>query len=285
MLKAWTQWKRECALATCDDETREHLRTFAAALFWRYADAFISKTNLTSASNLPHTAADAWHLLETRLTTSSTRKGKRYKDWLFDRTRWAADPALKVLQGGVRVFVRDVVRDVLRNECFDARVDSLDAPARADGDGELSVVDLLPGGLSPSDDAVHRDFERLAREHAPRVIADMLDRERIALFAKAVGLSLANPELEVAAGCRKSMLNAAYHGVIRRVSERLLREYPDDDRESVLLLTLKTLEEVNSRLVKWGKSQKSLAKLLMYIEGHSAPAKDVEQAKSDESVG
>ena len=236
MLKAWTQWKRKCALAMCDDETQVCLQTSVSGSFRRYAEACIAKTNLASASDLTHTDAEAWHLLETRLTTSSLREGKRYKDWLFDRMRCTTDPPMKVLQGGIRALVRDVVRDVIRMEYSDSFVESLDTPVHKDDEGKITAVDLLPGGLDPVDDAVHRDFERLASEHAPRVIDDMLDREKIALFAKAVGLSVANPELEATAGCGKSMLNAAYHNFMRRISERFLREYPDDDRESVLLL-------------------------------------------------
>jgi len=263
MLEAWRQWKMNCALLMCDKENQEHLKSLAAGWFRRYADAYIAKTNLTSASGLTHTASDVWHLLETLMTTSSLRGGKRYKDWLFDRTRCSTDPPLKVLHGGAKTLIREVVRDVIRKECFDKRIDSLDTPAYHDG--ELTIKDLLPGDLNPAEDVVHRELERLAANLAPGIIEDMLDREKIALFAKAAGLSLAHPGLEAVSGCRKSMLNAAYHNFLRRLSERFLKDYPDDDRESVLLLTLKTLEQVNRRLLDWGKSETALSKLLTFM--------------------
>ena len=209
---------------------------------------------------------DAWHLFEVHLAVRGDRQGKRYKDWLFDRAGGLEAVGVEAVAGGAAVLMRDVVREHLRRECHPAGVLSLHAPLGTGMETGLTLEDLLPGGVDPAEAAALREFEELASAHANSLMSDMGRRERVALLAKDVGLSLAHPAVEKVAGCRKSALNSTYQEMITRVARRVRMEHPDDDVEAVRVLTVMTLSELRRRTRLWGEADRDGAALLAVAE-------------------
>jgi len=263
------EWKAQCALDLCSGDTQDHLRGFGYRHFRHLARRFANTTNTQDAEVLTPSAAEAWQRFESHLAVKATQEGKRYKDWLFDRTRQSTDPAISVLEGGAALLMRDVVREILRREHSGSGTVSMNAPIV--GDGSLSLEDLLPGGISPADDAARREFEDLGRQHAETFIPDMRYREKVAALARALGVPFSHPAVEIAANCRKSMVSLAYRELTERLSAHIAQQYPDDDRESVLLVTLVCLDEVHQRLLEWGKSEMRVADLFNVLGGTLNP--------------
>ena len=111
MLNHWVEWKELCAADLCSDTARQALREFAFLRFRKFAYQYAHRTNTGGTGALVPDAGDAWHLFETHLAVKTTKQGKRYKDWLFDRVRSTKDPPLDVVQGGASLMMRDVVRE------------------------------------------------------------------------------------------------------------------------------------------------------------------------------
>lgn len=260
MLHSWMEWKKICALGLCSEETQSRLRKFGSVRFRKFLSQYATGTSVRSTYHVDLDAEDAWHLLETRLMINTTKRGKRYKDWLFARVKYSDDPPIDVIQGGASLIMRDAVREFLKREFSPRNTVSLSMPlAEGESGGTLTLEDLLPGDADPSCQAALREYEELAREHAKAAFGEMSRRERLAITAREIGVSLAHSLIEKAAGCRKSVLNSSYHGFMRRTAERLKAEYPDDDNESVLWLTLITINNVKKSVLEWAKSENACA--------------------------
>ncbi len=260
MLEAWIEWKRRCALGLCENETREHLAKFAYARFDNYLKRYAHRTNL-DASDLPTLqGSDAWHLVETQLVTANTGEGKRYKDWLFDRANGTGESALGAIESGATLLLRSVVKELLRREFSPPNMLSSSTAAFGDEYGTLTIEDLLPGSIDPVDEVAAREFKELAQARAGELFSSLAWREKLVLFAKCLGLSLAHPEVEAAAECRKSVLNACYRDLAQRIAGDLSTAYPEEERDAVLLLAMLTLNECTELTRTWGKSEKRLAR-------------------------
>jgi hypothetical protein len=257
----WSEWKRQCAVALCAPATQTALREFALARFGTYLQRY-GKRFAAGPARSPVSAAEAWHLFETRLVVPNPRGGKRYKDWLFARIRDSADDPLDVVQGGATLIMRGVVRDHLCSETSPHGAQSLHAPL-AGGGLSLTLEDILPSDLDTAGEVEQREFKRLAAQHAGDFFDDMTPRERVALLARHLGISLAHPAVTQAAGCAKSMVNDALHSFVRRVTERLTVDYANDDKESVRILCLLALESTCERVAGWGFSEKSVRSLFL----------------------
>ena len=259
MLEAWLEWKQRCALGLCEPGTQGALEKFAYSRFCLYARRYAATTNARDSDSLLLSGSEAWHLLEAHLVSSSTKDGKRYKDWLFDRLRDATDPALAVIQSGASVLIRSVARENLRREFSAPNMISSNAVVYGHGSEAITIEDLLPGGMNPADAVAHREFERLASDHAETFVQEMNWREKLVLFSKSLGISLSHAEVEKAAECRKTALNASYKQCVERISTQITNRYADDEPESVVLLTLLTIKEAMEITKIWGKSEKRLA--------------------------
>jgi len=260
--KDWTEWKRRCALGACCAETQAALQKFAAARFDRNVRRYLQNTNLRDGRTVQVPARDAWHLLESHLTVRKNRRGKRYKDWLFARVARFDGKLAEALRSGVSLLMRDVVREYLRSEFSRFGTLSIDQPLSGVGDGSLTVAEMLPGEIDPTQLVVQHEYEALASSHAQRIFTKSTGRQKVALLAKELGVSLASPAVTRAAGCGSSMVNRAYRDFVKRVGELLQDVYPDDDRESGLRLALMTVSEAKKAAKKWGESEKTCAEIL-----------------------
>jgi hypothetical protein len=262
MLDSWMEWKRQCALDLCAPETRSKLRGFAYARFRGMLVRLRRDTRMSAPS-----PKEAWHLLEAHLAVTSTRGGKKYKDWLFARVRNSRDRPVDVIQGGASLILRDVVRDFLCKETSPAGTMSLEAPLPGGGTNALTLADLLPGSLDPVETAAAREYDTLARRHAAELFGETTHRERVILLAKELGVPLWDEDVQEAAGCRKTMLHAVYHDFVVRTGQHLAREYSEDGSESVLALTLMTLNHLKKAVREWGISERSVSNLFKIVGG------------------
>ena len=266
-LNCWMEWKERCALGLCSPRSVSALHAFALSRFRKFLSCY-AKHNATESPYFADT--EAWHLFESHLVMKNTAGGKRYKDWLLARVGGSSDDPLDVIQGGATLIMRDVVREYLRRECSQTHMVSLDAPIAGDGSGgECSVAleDLLPGDADPAQEAELHEYQRLSKAHAAEFFETMTRRERIACLARCIGLSLAHPAVGAAAGCGKSMVNAAYRNFVVRVFAALTARYSDDDRESLLALAVMTINEMKTTVFDWGKSESACSRLFLLAEG------------------
>jgi hypothetical protein len=210
--------------------------------------------------NMP--GRDVWHLLETRMTAGKNLRGKHYKDWLFCRVRLSKDSPLDVIQGGATLVMREAVRDLLREEAAPGWVLSLSQPLTGSGECDLTFEDILTGGTNPADQTALREYEIIAGAHACDVFKNMTQRERMAVLARKLGLSVACEALEQAAGCKKSMLSELYRGFAERVGEFLRSRYSGEDMESLLVLALMIMDRVAEEVVRWARTESVCACLL-----------------------
>src|ERR1043166_7378398 len=258
-LQSWIEWKQRCALGLCSQETRSGLQRFAEIRFRNFLRKYVSRTNLDEDQALP-TPSDPWHLFETHFTLKRSGEGKHYKDWLFARLEDSTDPALDIIQGGATLLLRDVVREYLRREHSPSTVQSLNQLGSKD-ECELTLEDLLPGGIDPAKEAERHEFERIAHGQAATFFARMSRRERVGFLAKPLDIPLAQPGVQKAAGCGKSMVHAAFREAVMRLASRLRTDFGDDDSEAVRLLTVMTLGEINQCVLDWGNSESECAQL------------------------
>jgi len=203
-LGEWREWKDRCALDLCSGPTQESLAAFAATHFGRHVRRCAHITNQPYLSS-PLTGRESWHHLETFLMVRNSREGKRYKDWLFARADGVAgDDQLDAVAGTAAFLMRDAVREHLRQEHAPRGTMSLNAPVPGAEASGLTLEDLLPGAISPADEVAAREFERLAEAHARAFFEATPRRDRVAILAKHLGLSLADPAVLQKAGCARA---------------------------------------------------------------------------------
>ncbi len=258
----WQDWRRYCSLAACDIEAREALCEFAAMRWRRYAIIYSGITNPRVVVALTPTADMAWHAFETMLRLRHTRRGKSYKQWLFARIarNGGAGEALDTVQSGASLLMRDVVRDHFRREMPRAGTLSLEEPSHGVSGQALSLGELLPSADDVCELAQQRDIERLGGLTAESLLDGMLPRRcKIAMLARETGWSLAHPMILKVAGCRKSVLNSAYHDGLHWIAEAVNNRFAKDDRSTRAALAVATLRAVKTKLIEWAKLESSLS--------------------------
>jgi len=256
-LEDWTAWKRLCARQLCGTDTRQRLGNFARSRFNRQLERQLAVTNLgvEDAALQRPSADEAWHRFESYAALTQTRQGKRYKEWIFARIRPSAQSPLYIIQAGATLIMRSAVRTYLRDEYAPRRATSLDAPV---GDGSLTLGDLLPGTLDPGDDLAAGERDLLAANHAAAFLTTLSRRERVGLLAKFSGIGLDNADVQVAAGCRKSVLSQAVRDLLSRLRESLLREYQDDGHDATMAFAAIVLQHLEKIIHRWKNSEKGL---------------------------
>ena len=268
-IEYWGEWKEKCALARCADEAQAALTDFIRARF----HVLIARLARTLPDGSPWAPApppaEAWHWFETRLQLRKTRAGKAYKEWLF-----VPQQDVSMLDGvlrGATVLMRDVVRDWLRHEAADCRAVALEAVDCTCADGSVhSLCELLPSDLDTADEVEKREISALAAAEAGRVLKSLERREKIALLAHELGLSLAHPAVIEAADCGKSVLFTAWRNALAGITAYVRSRYQGEDQSSLSALTVGVYAHVRQRIFSWGKSEKSCARLLMIVEHDTA---------------
>lgn len=265
MLEHWMEWKRRCALGLCSRDTQAALRRFAHVRFRTFLRRYAYRSNVSPEAIAVPPPRDTWHLLETRCQITNTRRGKRYKDWLLARTRGAGRAPLAVIEGGATLILRDAVRAYITRELPARDTVSLNTPV-AGTDGALTIEHLLTAAGDPSEETSRREYERLATRSGEHAFRETTRRERLVILAKQLAISLAHPAIEQMAGCRKSMLHAAYRGFVKRVAEAVKTRYAEEDEDAVVTLTLLTLRHVGVRVLEWAKAENTCTTVFKLVE-------------------
>jgi hypothetical protein len=255
-LDAWTEWKRLCALGLCEVETQTALRAFACAAFRRYLGVYATAARTTAVDALAPSREDAWHRFETHLRIRNNRQGKSYKEWLFSRAVEEGSSSLDCIRGGATLLMRDVVRAYLREETAPAGTRTLDAPIEtADGGGGLTLRDLLPDRADTRHTVTQNEVCALAADATAPLLAVIGRRERIALLARELGLSLAHPLVTTAAKCRKSMVFAAYRQALEDLAEGVRQRYPHFETSTMAEVCIQVFDNVRQAVVAWGQTE------------------------------
>lgn len=263
-LAHWTEWKLKCALGLCEPATRCELKEFARARFLHYAGIYYNSIGAEDAKPLIPDADEAWHLFETHLCLTDSRAGKSYKEWLFSSARMVRETELDSVQGGATLIMRDVVRERLRREYAPRWIASLDAPVGVALEGHpLTLGDLLPARRDSANDPESDELLNLAAADADGALATLGRRERIALLANALGLSLAHPSVVSAGACSKSSINAAFHAALVGLASHVRLMHPRESREVQATLACLVFEEAQRRIICWGKLENGCAQLFL----------------------
>ncbi len=257
VLTDWLEWKERCARKLCTEDTQNRLGGFAQSRFGIQLNRQISNTNLHNSDamrQLP-SADDAWHQFESFAVLKETKEGKRYKDWIFMRTRLINTNPLDIIQSGATLIIRSVVRAYLKAEYSPKKSISMEQPL---GDGNLTVGDLLPGSVNPIDAVAENEYDSLSKRYSEKLFSSLSYRERIGLLAKFSGIALDNKEVLLCAGCGKSRLNQITHDILKKLGTDLQREYHDDGPDTIKAFTIMVIEHLEKELLKWKFSEKNL---------------------------
>ncbi|MBT3191672.1 MAG: hypothetical protein HN341_03875 [Verrucomicrobia bacterium] len=265
-LEDWKEWKRHCARALCSEDAQRRLAAFAHSRFRVQLRRQIAATSLlhADAGRQQPTAEDAWHLFESYAALTTTRQGKRYKDWIFARVSDSSTSPFDTIQSGASLIMRSVVRAHLRTEYAHRRSVSFDQPV---GDGSLTLGDLLASTTDPAD-AATGEHDSMAKTHAARLFSELSHRERVGLLAKCMGISLANASVLSAAGCRKSVLSQTVRDLFTRIKESLLREFQEDGPDAVMAFSTMVLSGLEACIYSWKSSEKNLPQCFHSVEGN-----------------
>ena len=261
----WLAWREKCAAALCPQEAQAAFFSFAQSRFVRYLTFYRKATNVDLVQALLPEPLHSWHLFETYLAIRNTREGKVYKQWLFACAE-GADDVLKALETGASLLMRDVVREHLRREYSSRRMVSLNQPIPTATGDAVTLDELVPGPSDPLNPVDQKELAELAGKESVEICKTMPLREKIALLAHGLRLSLAHPIVLTAADCRKSMLNTAYHKALLHVAAHIRRKFPNETRDVQALLSIQALKAVTKAIIIWGKSEKALAEFFTRVE-------------------
>jgi len=251
-IDAWLEWKKKCALALCTDpQARAYLLAFGSRRFQTCKNRI---ENYDGASITIPVPEDCWHLFESHAITKKRQEdAKRYKDWIFDRLEKVN---VYGIESGAYGLFRDIARDYVHNEYHERRVDSLEAHLgnHQDSDTPLSLEDLVPGTVnSACAEAINNEYRDNAEDVAERCFKNLDDREKTAVLASWLGLSLAHKVVVKAAQCQHTMLYRAKDAVCRKMKDEISSLYQDEDPQSLKCLYLFSLHALSERSVTWGR--------------------------------
>lgn len=259
--EAWRVWKKACAADLCPAPEALALRQFGIHRFNHYLNRYAAR--LGRQGQVPRVAesGDAWHLLETYAQVGATREGKRYKDWLFARAPDQPHAWLNAVEAGATLLMRGAVREYLRREHAAAFMESMHRPLDGTAaDSSFTLEELLPDTAEPLHTIAEKEWHMLAQQQAERWYLSLYARERIVLWAREQGYSLADPDLVKWAGCRKSVLHSTYTNCIHRLCHEIKGEFPDETPAIWLMLTRKALEALKQIISLKIMSEKGAAR-------------------------
>lgn len=232
---AWQEWKEKCAAELCAPENAAMLRRFGRRRFSSLLKKLIRDRQLVSADEV-----HGWHLLETYSQASSTRAGKRYKEWLFTRADLQSGTWVGSVESGATLLMREAVRHYVRREHAPAFMVSLQKNIGTESAATLE--DLLPDPGDPLDEVAIREWHLIADALAGDLIASMSLAEKKAVAARANGFALSDPEIVAGAGCSRAHLYQAHRDAIEKIGFALKRKHPDESASTLLAAARLVLE-------------------------------------------
>ena len=268
-IENWLEWRRLCALGRCGESTRSALRSFARSKFALYVDKFGQAASQGTPAAVVRDAGDCWQLFESHINLGRRGDGKSLKHWIFSRVSASEDEPLKIVQGGVKLIIRDVVRSHLARERARAGSVSIEAPISGSSDGGsggICLRDLLSSPRESWLDLERAEMIELAKGLSEEILSDLAFEARIALLARYLGLPLSNPAVAEVAGRKKSMLCRIWRRCVEDLAARVEQDYADEERQWRIAFAEQLLEELNNSIFLWARVEKRCADLLDIVE-------------------
>lgn len=265
-LENWVEWRKVCALCGCSADTRKRLRKYAYGKFAWYVQEYANLIEGTTPKAVARNAGDCWQRFETHMTIGTRAEGKTLKRWLFARVAGSKDPAEKVILGGAKVIMRDVVRSYIREEESNLRDVSLDRVIVNQQGDKCTLAELLGNEATTPTDPCSADLEAISERIAREAFQDLEVRQRVAILAKELKISLSHPLVEAATSCKKSMLSSVWRRGVRSLAERIQEEFVDESPHTCRLLAEMAMERIKKYIFSWARAEKCCAELLEYKE-------------------
>lgn len=262
---AWREWQDRCALRRCPPDSAAVLSAFGEARYLHYG-ARVSNRSCTPQQAVRHAdQPHAWHLLETYAQAGTDRNGKSYKKWLFARIPPSASPAtwLQTVEAGASLLMRDAVREQARQEYAPRFVQALEEPVDANRSGTtLTLVELLPATADTFDTAADNDCAQWAAQWADWWLEEADRATWIALWVRAQGWALHDPDVCEWAGYSKSALHKKHRADVERFCQAIRKAFPREDAATWLALTQKSIEFALPLIYLQLSAEKKMARFL-----------------------
>ena len=256
----WIEWKQMCDSARCSEDVRHRLWEWAGIQLNAHLRKWGAGQKLTEFGEWNEDPERAWHLFESHMVLKQVIGAKKPKDWLFDRLESGSGSPLDIIQGGGSLILRDVAKDLIRKNYSPPNWASLDAPVTPAAESSLTLGDLLPDAVNPADEAAFNELTELAEAHAQELFSSMSRRQRVALMAKGLGISLAETTLLETVDCSKSTLYDALAAVKKELVDRIEHESGESDSESLQILAALTLQALEILCLRWAESENDLSR-------------------------
>lgn len=289
----WVEWKKECAISLCSESTRESLVNFVGPqLIKKYRRVCPGRTvPLIDSREGGGGARTGFHFFEAYMHSVSSKSGKRWKDWLFQRAAMntADTPEVAIEKAVSACLDTAVLRRMTEGERDDATAarskgesaSSINVPTGDEktGTNEDFLMDLATP--DPADEVALNELISIGHSEAATYFEKMSHPQRVAVLASALNLSLGMPEVTKVAGKGKSVLYDSVNlskpeqrHLGRSFCSRIWLDFrqkfqaqcPKEDPRTLDLLGDAFVQELGNVVIEWGKSEKSLAFLFSQEE-------------------
>jgi len=256
--KHWETWKTKCNLRECDTETQAALLQFIRKRAYN-----LVMTACGAKHFIPPNISELdgwywWDLFEIVYIIRESKTQKKYKDGLFYiAARAQNDPADAMERQVCTYFKRDVLREFMKDHCPQKQRDvPLDEPlSQEESEGETRKDQKSLDGDATRDTVTLHETEQLAGDYANWLFKEMNRRERVAVAATYLNLAHSTPEVERAAGCKKSVLRTAYLALFTKLTDRLKRDFPEETAENLIRLGFYVFEVLKEKSHSWAKRE------------------------------
>jgi hypothetical protein len=261
----WTEWKEKCAVDLCCDEARSRLKGFVYAVSR-------NRLKILSPTFQSPSFEEAFHLLEVDCHISTTSKGKRYKDWIFDHADKSNQPRLEAIKTAVSMRLRDVCERLARYEGHSRDHKrgitpvSLDSPI-APG-SNLTIGDFAPDEQCFNSDVEIREYEEIAVGIAARVFSTLDDLTQATIAASALEIPLTDSELNALLDKGKNALYRRLNSALEAINAQIEKEYPEEEEASIKLLVDMARHEIGELSLEKAKKDREskLGQLFTWYE-------------------
>ena len=277
-LPAWLEWKSLCALQLCAAPTQDQLAAFGVPILTNLFKEIDPDLKLVPGLWQPgignQGSREQWQVFETYMHVSSKLTGKRWKDWLFERAASSPDEITVVLEKLVYCCMRTAVRDFCTEEgrpwkrFSKHRFVSKDEPLIQGEAGGKTIAETLDLAykLTPSVEAEFLELKDLAQTLARRRFESMRLEARVAVLATVLDISLALPEIETAAKCKKTKLYKIVQQLEAEIRRELAARFREDDPETLAALAQLVFQKIGDFCREQLRSEKACSRLFLLLE-------------------
>lgn len=257
-IESWKEWKRECAIQLCSEATKDDLSSFAAPVIGGLYHKFDRDLQVPVSS-------DRWHLFETYMHATSSKTGKRWKDWLFEKADGSNDDPAIVLEKEANCCMGSVILKICQKEgrAKDIKagrtVVSTDEPVSGGADSPTIGSTLAaPKWMDPASQAEWKELQEIAIFVAEFHIAGMERPQKVALIANTLGISLDDPTVKATAQRGKDALYRYVNQIPDDIRATIESKYESEDSETIDALFALTVNALRECILIWGKSERSI---------------------------